>query len=131
MLQPFILQTLHDHHSQAHQFAAYLHPLITNQALSELFDDLPLQIKALRDSGLTILFTGGLYSGKRMIINALLEETILPDYPPSLQHVPTILYGGEEPEAYIHYVPHSRHAARAPTRLKLTGLGKATFETFA
>src|SRR5579875_1929411 len=130
MMQPFILQTLHDHHSQAHQFAEYLHPLATNEALSGLFDDLPLQINALRDSGLTILFTGELYSGKRMIINALLEETILPDYPHSLQHVPTVLYGGEEPEAYIHYVPRSRYVTRPPTRLKLTGLGKAAFEAF-
>lgn len=131
MMQPFILQTLHDHHSQTHQFAEYLHPLATHETLSELFDDLPLQINALRDSGLTILFTGELHSGKRMIINTLLEETILPDYPLSLQHVPTILYGGEEPEAYIHYVPHSRHATRPPTRLKLADLGKAAFETFA
>ena len=125
MTQIFTHKALHGHQRQVNQLLVtmeHLRSITANQALADLPDELAQQIRALRDSQLTLLFTGTNYSERREIINALLEKELLPLYPASLQNVPTVIFGGEEPEAHIHYKPRPDSAKRAIHAIKLDNL---------
>lgn len=131
MMQAFTHRAFHDHQHQVNRLLVtmqHLHAITEHQALSDLPDELAQRIKVLHDNQLTILFTGAICSGKRTVINALLELNLLPLYPVPLQDVPIVIFWGEEAEVHIHYRPRPDGTTRAPHTAKLAHLERDLFQ---